>query len=432
MTHGRRAVAPARHLLSGILAAALVAAVACRQVAGIDDRQESPRCGNAVYRDAACGECTELRCCDALAACARHPACASTYACLAACTPSDDACRATCWRDGPLPSPLASVLACQGRECAPSCGASCAGLVTESRECTTCLRARCRSTASACFESERCLLYRTCRAECSSAACKDICEATYHDGTATNVELEACRASECGAECAAWWCKVPPVQLLKNVELTVTLRLRALEQKQPIANLRVRRCDRQDILCVTDSNVSSGELGRTSADGLVQVSMVLNRPFDGWFVIDDPDSKVYVPVAVMTWPPLVTNAALMSWTMRSDTLAALATAAGAQLDPNAGVIVVHSRDCDEQEAPGVAYSTDAAGAQAFYFKDSLPSSTSQQTDESLAIGGFVNVTPNTTLQLVARSRRSPPLTLFETGTMTFAGMITFVDHAPTR
>lgn len=415
------------------LGVTLASATGCRQVAGIDDRQASPHCSSASFVDGACGECTDLHCCAALADCAAQATCASDLACLAACATTDSTCRAHCANAGTLGPKLAAVLACQTSRCGASCGGRCGAPLATSDVCAACLENECCSQSSACSSSSDCTARSMCEDHCADAGCARRCALAFPEAATDAPPFASCKTERCSAECGAWFCRgAAPTPSAPRVTLTLVVKYAIAPNGSDgsASGFVVHACSKLDTACITSPSTAS-VVDVTDSTGAAQFDVAPG--FDGSFSIEDP-SAAFVPTVVRTVPALLRSTTIPVFVVRPEQLSALAAAGGAALDPAAGVVTIHARDCFDREAAGVHYRlANDAGAPFYFRKGQLGPPGSQATDGQRSIAGFVNLPPFISVSIRGDlATAAPEPVVSEIIATPLPGIVTFVDLVAAR
>lgn len=423
-----------------------VVGASCRQIVGIDERQVwmggagGPACTGFVAANA-CGQCTEKKCCDEIAACRDDAACARVFGCIGACALGDADCRSGCFTE--FSPEIAALAACQSRDCELPCGIACGGLAASSNAlmpasaaCAQCLTKGCCAEVSACWRSEGCLGISACYRRCNpfDRACDEDCFEAFADaGSAEGYDIELCKQSSCRAACDIgqdWSCLghvAWPTGAGGHLKFGVLV-VDALTQIG-IAKATVKACAPLDVNC--SEPVWSSP---TDAKGWASLEVDTGSTgFQGYVEISAPG---YVD-AIVAISPYVTrdvDKALPTLSMvKPDSLKQLAETGQFTLDlDNKGLLIATAQDCLRYFAPGVSFEAiplDPA-SKPFYFDGTVPSLTATETTTPGAQGGFINVAPGL-IKISAKVNALGGAVSSVTSTYVRANTITFVYAMPT-
>jgi hypothetical protein len=200
-----------------------------------------------------------------------------------------------------------------------------------------------------------------------------------------------CEASVCkpkpkpdGFECL----DVPPEPPgAQSGTYTVNLFLRDTVSQEPKGGVKARACKRLDPECIS----TTGDV-TTNADGRVSIS--LPAGFEGYLQFEGTE------IATTLYffdPPLSSDISELLVSVNSPmTAAGLVQLTGATPNPDLGVVLVTTFDCEGAAASGVTVAPGAVGdaAKLFYVRNGLPDTTKTVTDET-GYAGIVNAMPGT-------------------------------------
>jgi hypothetical protein len=218
----------ARLLRRSVLVVGLLG-IACRQIAGIDDR-EAPGDPTDAGVDASsqlaalgcgklagfaendgddCRACLATDCCGEVAACDADAECTAATTCIAGCAGSSDAdCYEKCDAAHPTArSMAAAALACRVRSCGDPCGeaAACGRPPGSDDACTTCLDQACCSEERAAYGTAAARQVMLCLAACAPGDldCQEACHLAQPGAGAWSNALISCATSACASTCGA-------------------------------------------------------------------------------------------------------------------------------------------------------------------------------------------------------------------------------------
>lgn len=156
-----------------------------------------------------------------------------------------------------------------------------------------------------------------------------------------------------------------------------------LVTQAPLEGIKARLCRRIDVTC---NDPVSEEL---FTDSLGQVSFSASAGFDGYAHFQGAG---IIDGLYFFNPPVVSDQPVAAVSIgNADVTALLALQAGAEQEPNRGVILLAARDCTGAPASGVTFTTSGsdAAAKPFYSEQGLPSGSAVRTDSS-GYGGLLN------------------------------------------
>jgi hypothetical protein len=184
------------------------------------------------------------------------------------------------------------------------------------------------------------------------------------------------------------------------------------------APFRVTACQQFDVEC------HAPVVGPLEVKPTVLTDYILPQGFNGYFQISNPAT---MPALYFLSRTLVADTVAWSPTVLSqDTVSRLASAAGATLSPNAGLIIAAVRDCAGNPIAGVTVSSSDGLSLRYYVVNDLPVLAATETTAQ-GVVGFANV-PATTVVLSARTKAGkvlPPVSL-----RVNAGSISLVELRP--
>lgn len=388
----------------------MVCDLACRQA--LDLRElEAEACVDVGYAAATCRDCMVRDCCDVVNACEADPQCSAGYECLARCNKDDSACRIAC--EGDLPQTneaFSAAKACRTSRCSVDC-ATCAGIADGfGADCDSCIAQRCCEEEIACAADAECLANTSCVRHGSDP---DVVGACYGDTTnVTSVNLRACFQDFCVAACA-----VPPFECVgrfswpkapHDASIEYTIVLDDLISQLPQSGLTVKACATGDLACATPLAT-----GTTGDDGRAVLRInVSEREFRGFLDVTDAradidDAHRYIHDLLILDKPVVKDESRGFAMVTQDALDGVGTIIGMPIDASKGHIAVSARNCYALFASGVEVSLDPSNvSQIFYYKDGLPSRSSETTDASgTAIAANVDPTPGLMVQMTLDGER---------------------------
>lgn len=184
------------------------------------------------------------------------------------------------------------------------------------------------------------------------------------------------------------------------------------------APFRVMACEQFDIDC------HAPVVGPLEVKPTIQTDYILPQGFNGYFQISNPAT---MPALYFLSRTLIADTVAWSPTVLSqDTVSRLATAAGATLSPNAGLIIASVRDCAGNPIEGVTVSSSDGLSVRYYVVNDLPVLAATET-ASQGVVGFANV-PATTVVLSARTKAGKALP--SVSLRVNAGAISLVELRP--
>jgi hypothetical protein len=417
----------------------------CRQVLGIEERHEGAGTDGgtgATVSGAKCASCREANCADTVAACNDNAECKPTEQCENRCAPGDADCVAWCEGSYARPDSLADLLTCSSGSCTGSCIAdSCGELRYGSNACDACLRQNCCAENAACSANSDCAKLEFCEKGClpaGSAPCTALCQAQYPGGGDDWAARSSCASNQCGAACAgenSWTClddRRSFERPAQSGDIVFDMTVVEFLDNSAFQGVTVKACERRDFTCETpfDSTVTdeSGHFtlsvpaGSGGFDGFLDVSATTTSA--------TPGKDIYPTLYYFT-PPLIAGGNRGRLQIPSNehlaALAGVVDKAGA--DPTKGHLALVAWDCTLNAAPGVSFSLvpDDSSAKRYYFSNSLPNLAATETQGNPALGGFVNITANSSVLVRATvasgSRVSSEISYFiRPGTLTTGPM----------
>jgi hypothetical protein len=146
--------------------AAVVCALACGQILGVDDYRTGgagAAGGTPEFADEACGSCMREHCPDAMTACAADRACRPLQACLVAAAPTDAERQHACYLEaGSTGAPIGDVAMCAWANCSPACGGLAGEAVARGPRCADDIDVQCRDLLSSCASDRACTDFVRC------------------------------------------------------------------------------------------------------------------------------------------------------------------------------------------------------------------------------------------------------------------------------
>lgn len=186
-----------------------------------------------------------------------------------------------------------------------------------------------------------------------------------------------------------WSClEEPPPEVTSSGSFTVTFLVRDTVSQDPKVGVAARACRRLDVKCTEGISRSA------TTDSSGYVSLVVPAGFDGYARFDDP---AIASTLFFFDPPVHADLPDLGVSVNApETAAVLAALTGAEPDSSLGVALVTTFDCYGEPGQGVRISAEDVGddARMFYVRNGLPSTTSDDTDET-GYAGFVNAEPGT-------------------------------------
>ncbi len=374
--------------------AIMLGAVACRQVAGIQDSPPqdlaSGVCGLA-YGTSACAFCVSTNCCPESTACAADRACSDYENCLGTCK-GDPKCRSQCTFDHLVgtASDVSSLSACLASKCETACDLTCGGIADifsppdAAVSCQQCLEEK-----SACSEARTCASSEACDAysrgylafstidsvevysqqQCANPAAAGLafnigggiyaCGATplTLDANAAQAGTATAFSLSCAGPCATgnYWACVgrvswpPPKAPTCTIDFDITDEFGA-----PLAGAQVLVCGGTDGPC----DAPLGAMGTTDAKGQTSVTFQNGAPganlgINGFVQISGPNIITFDQY----WGSPAAEARVPFFRTEVFTTDQLQTILQDELhvtpDSTRGTLVVNAFDCRFQAAPDV-------------------------------------------------------------------------------
>jgi hypothetical protein len=348
-----------------------------------------------VYREATCAACVADGCFEPEIACRRDVACSVAYACLAACSNDDPACRWACESTHPEStgegSLAAAVDVCRRARCPEACFGVHGLARVLGDDCSTCADLRCGEEQGACVVDGDCERFVSCSSAGALSPDRTYdCEARYAADRDAFDGLRACLGS-CAAECQ--WGKHDAClggyswSHASRGPLPFTARFRTFPALTAAAGVELKACDEHDCTgCEFPVDVAT-----TDAQGMATLALPLDAgTFTGCLFLRGPgfpDSVMYLGRPVGR---IERRFAINLPT--TDVLGLLPSLTGVQIDPDRGTIVINAADCLLDGASGLSLSfvTGGAGAVPYYLQGSKVSTTATATDGS-GVAGFFDV-----------------------------------------
>jgi hypothetical protein len=184
-----------------------------------------------------------------------------------------------------------------------------------------------------------------------------------------------------------WSClsKALPVSTLPG-PFHVKLQAMDIVRQTPLAGVTGKLCRKIDVNCATpDATQVSDSAGIISLDVTAAftgyVWLTRDDLMPGFYFFNPPVDRDTEGLTAQMAPPVVGGL--------------LAQQVGVTLDPERGLVLLSSYDCQGKAAAGVSFKMDGAqGSSVFYAVAGLPNTTVTSTD-SQGYGGFLNVSPGT-------------------------------------
>jgi hypothetical protein len=204
-------------------------------------------------------------------------------------------------------------------------------------------------------------------------------------------------------------------------EVTVSLNLIDLTNKQPVAAVSARLCNKLDSTCATPlvSGVTSDSAGR--------VAMRAPQGFDGYVELTGAG---IMRGSFFVYPPLTVDRDVAALpVLRMEALSVFAGMAGGALMADRGHIIVRAYNCLGQPADGVKFSSADADAQsaAFYMIKGVPLISHTETDSS-GSGGLLNLRAGS---VTLTGQTTSGASLGTLAVLTRAGELTYTSMVPT-
>lgn len=209
---------------------------------------------------------------------------------------------------------------------------------------------------------------------------------------------------------------LPVGQIAETATVNITLVIvNLVNPAETISGMKVRACaSRADVKCTTNPvEAVSDENGFAT----LQVATLDGRTrtgYTGYFEITGPDSqgRAFIPYLQYFSRPIITDRVYPVAVVRPEDFAnQFPEDTEVASDPNYGVLAFEAVDCENakldgaaQGAPNVRFSVSnsceqlSAASREFYFDGSTPSTSASKTQAAgLAIGGFIGVTPGSSV-----------------------------------
>ncbi len=430
-----------------------VGVVACRQIAGIEDRSiggddagtdfdasvdvnvdaNAGACGIA-FGAPACQVCADQQCCDKVAACVASPSCNAYERCLAACA-GVATCRSQCAIDNPVATieSVPRLDQCLAAHCRNECGLECGGLVwnyvPEATNCAPCVHAAACGNETACAMSVSCQAYVRCRLACRTDDCLIACGSTYRSNV-NDFYMQA--NSSCRTDCrlgGSWWCvgRVTwPLRKAPDIGVSVTITSPS-DPASVLDGLNVKMCVPSDSDCTVPI-----DRGVTDPSGMVLLVNRSQAP-NGFLEISSPSMAIVPLLHYWSFPFSEQNAGfyLPVFVFAPTSIDTVMRSLGIQNDPTRGHLLIHAYDCDFRGAFDVVFDFAPgrdASSQSYYTDLANFSTTATATGQS-GYGGFVNVPPGkVTVTATPKSLGRPSTSV---SVFVRAGAFTFVEALPT-
>jgi hypothetical protein len=416
----------------------------CRTILGIEPREEFEetqevfgRCGGFGYLSSTCQRCMDDNCCLELEACHASPTCDARLVCTLTCAPQDAECRSRCATNSLArygSGQLDGIYSCRAANCAGPCSITCGGLdVVNSvgAACQDCVSSRCCSQAAECGANKDCLRLQQCPCIFGDIACLEACRERHASGLGVLEEYDACHGASCAKACATgknWSCLGSPITFpMPRTSGTAHLETGFIASyAEAHAGITVKVCHGIDTECEAPTSVSTTDL-----QGRVALNLPLGKNgFDGY--LDLSGGMVTPTLFFFNAPPIVesvTTASLLIPKLGPDGTPTLVD--DVPLLPGRGAAALLVNDCGGKFAGGVVLEASTADSETtpFYYFGVLPSTTVNQTQLPVAIGGFLNLPAQYTVvtaSLAADGRR-----IGAVGFLVRDGSLTISDIAPT-
>jgi hypothetical protein len=273
-----------------------VAAIACRQLVGIQDSPPGAIgevCG-LTFASNACGSCASASCCAESSACAANPLCAPYETCVAACE-GNAGCQTTCLLDHPLGtsvSEAASLSACLAAKCGAACGGACgtAGSLLSPPDgaaaCQDCYAENACDAGAACNASANCVAEALCFASCPTPDCREACATSIPDDAGLVSSLGSVRLGPCQTQCAhgSDWACLGHVMWPSTQAPSSEFTLQVVDFTDPDAkglpSIEVRYCSGDDLSVDAEGLCENPLAGPTQTDenGIATIRVSTGEP----------------------------------------------------------------------------------------------------------------------------------------------------------
>ncbi len=403
--------------------AAILAALSCRQIAGIEDQPATllttSACG-LPYGTSDCASCAAASCCAESTACASDTTCHPYESCLGDCK-GDATCRSQCAIDHPpgFASGVGTLSACLATHCETQCGLACGGLGSfqippdAAAGCQRCLTTNACAVEEACAKSADCeTTWQQCAQSCPTHDCAVDCFVSHGANLPTGVFVDAgvwppfggAIDGVCNASCKVgnWTC-VGNISwpVAKAPQVTLTFQATDFVSQLPIEGLDVHVCTPLDVGC--DPPLQTGQ---TNGDGIAVLTFP-NPPdseglgLNGFLEVTSPDGG-YVPTLVYWGFPLSEPTAGVVWELGtpSEVTGITTNIARVTPDPQRGDIYLVVSDCSYGYAPRAQVSTDLGDAGVTEIYGTTGNRALTATDPS-ALVFFLNVPPSSNVRVTA-------------------------------
>lgn len=312
-----------------------------------------------------CGRCLETECCEVGAACAAHPVCRDTLACMGECRAEDAAegCLSQCGSQmGPVDDEaVAAMMACMGQRCLPvcgTCGPQAGGLDDRCLACVEEAPDACDGLRE-CSADIDCASVLLCASTCRNPACLISCGRRDAAASGQIAAFTAPMASTCGPACGfgrTWRCVDDFSWPGADTDAPIRVKLTVISgtSASPLAAARVRVCSAVDPKC--EMPVVEGT---TDASGVVVVELAVGpRGFGGTFLVGDSADEIWMPIILDPGRRLTENTGLTAVVAERAHLAILASALGSSIDPARAHLALFVFDCGLQPGAGVQFAVE--------------------------------------------------------------------------
>jgi hypothetical protein len=366
------------------LAVLCLEAIACRQVAGIDDRKATPcknvsasgtscedpkatQCGNFTSSIATCASCIDEKCCEMATKCQEDPACANRMTCVLACEKGDEECRSRCvFNTTPgVYESLATLEHCISNQCSSPCGLTCGGLpllVPEkvASKCQECIAASCCEQSKACSNKADCFRGIECfRGNYHPDKVEECHLQLYPNAVGELSAYSECIQNECRTVCreeGEWscvgnvtWPKAEQTAILSKFQLVDVFTQELI--KEP---LELRVCELTDPSCQKNKGVIF------DSQGIAEISLstesMMQKGFSGFVAVFDPSPEpVFFPTFVWANPPfIVSGITRRVFMVRKSITTTVSQNLGVDIMLDRGHLGINVLDCNGIPSPNIS------------------------------------------------------------------------------
>lgn len=381
----------------------LIVLAGCEKVAGIDDRQSVTQ---------SCNECLQTSCTQVRNQCLAAPACQSRMTCLDRCGFPAPGCGMICATDDTSAAyeDTAAFEQCRNTQCATACASSCGDPPLKapralSADCAACMDASCCSQSKTCAQTDGCYQALECTRAWPTPDGISSCFSVRHpNGAPAASALLTCQESNCAVRCGLG----RELSCLGTVgrptaatdEVSSRFRMVDFLTSAPVAGVDVKFCKHFDLECTPIAHATSDAGGWVSAQ-LPTAGYGGRTGFAGYLEISDPSGNYY-PQLFFVNPPITQPNSEQDVALGSRlSVLGIALQAGVTLDPQAGIVAIRVRDCNNHSAPGITLTTSMGALPVIYARGVSLSTTADETD-NFASAAIANVPVTPTLDIKAQ------------------------------